>query len=411
MESAPAITSGYSAAEDYQCKKPFSDCVLRLRFLRAANRIQLHRKGSFRFAKVLVICIYMKKTNLPKNAAITFSVLLLTYGFGFLLKDVFEISEHITTAFVFAVFLISLLTDGYVWGIISSAAAVLFINYAFTYPYFDVDFSAMESIFSAVVMILISVTTSAITTQLKRTKTVKAEGEMERMRANLLRAVSHDLRTPLTTIYGASSSILDNYDRLTDTQKMQMVSGIREDSDWLIRMVENLLSVTRIDSGNVKLIKTPTVLEELVDAVLLKFKKRYPEQQVTLELPDDVVVIPMDVLLIEQVLINMLENAIHHAGNFTTLSLRVTVQEGRAVFEIADDGCGIARERMEHLFSGYYDIKKEKADTQKRNAGIGLSVCATIIKAHGGTIGAENRDTGGALFRFTLATDEVEDCE
>ena len=95
------------------------------------------------------------------------------------------------------------------------------------------------------------------------------------MRANLLRAVSHDLRTPLTTIYGASSSIIDNYEKFNDTQKMQMLTGIKEDSEWLISIVENLLSITRIDNGNVKLLKTPTVLEELIDAVILKFKKRY----------------------------------------------------------------------------------------------------------------------------------------
>lgn len=287
---------------------------------------------------------------------------------------VFEIWEHITTAFVFAVFLVSLLTDGYLWGIFSAVSAVLLINYAFTYPYFDVNFSATESMFSAVVMMILSLLTSGITTQLKRVKTMRAESETERMRANLLRAVSHDLRTPLTTIYGASSSILDNYERLTDLQKTQMIRGIREDSDWLIRMVENLLSVTRIDSGNVKLIKTPTVLEELVDAVILKFKKRYPSQTVTLELPKNLVVIPMDALLIEQVIINMLENAIHHAGDFTTLTLQVTVEDGWAVFAIEDDGCGIPKERLEHIFTGYYDIKAEKADTQKRNAGIGLSV-------------------------------------
>lgn len=349
--------------------------------------------------------------KLIKNIAVTTGMLALTYGFGFLFQHVFDIWEHITTAFVFAVYLISLLTDGYIWGIIATFTAVLLINYAFTYPYFNVNFSATESMFSAAVMIIISLLTSGITIRLKRWKTLKAEGEMERMRANLLRAVSHDLRTPLTTIYGASSSILDNYNRLTDPQKTQMISGIREDSDWLIRIVENLLSITRIDSGNVKLLKTPTVLEELIDAVILKFKKRYPAHAITLELPETLVVIEMDALLIEQVIVNILENVIHHAGDFTTLTLRVTVQQGTAVFEIEDDGCGIAKERLEHLFTGYYDMKTEKVDTQKRNAGIGLSVCATIIKAHGGTISAENRYSGGARFRFTLEADEVQSDE
>jgi len=142
-----------------------------------------------------------------KNTAILISVLALSYGVGFLLQYVFDIWEHITTVFVFAVFLVSLSTDGYVYGIITTFAGVIAVNYAFTDPFFDFDFSAPAKIFSAAVMLIISLLTSTFTIQLKRWQMLKAEGEMERMRANLLRAVSHDLRTPLTTIYGASSSI------------------------------------------------------------------------------------------------------------------------------------------------------------------------------------------------------------
>lgn len=96
------------------------------------------------------------------------------------------------------------------------------------------------------------------------------------MRANLLRAVSHDLRTPLTTIYGSSTTLLENSDAMTEEQKTTIVNGIKEDSEWLVRMVENLLSITRIDSGQVKIIKTPTILDELIDSVILKFKKDIP---------------------------------------------------------------------------------------------------------------------------------------
>lgn len=344
--------------------------------------------------------------KIMKNIAVMVGVLAFSFGISFLLQDVFDISEHITTVFVFAVFLVSLSTDGYVYGIVTTLVSVLLVNYAFTYPFFYINFSIPENIFSAIVMLIISLLTSALTTKLKRWQELKSEGEKESMRANLLRAVSHDLRTPLTTIYGASSSILDNYDRLTDTQKVRMIGGIKEDSEWLIRMVENLLSVTRIDSGQVKIIKTPTVVEELVDAVILKFNKRYPTQKVTLELPEELVTIPMDAILIEQVIVNILENAVQHAGELTKLSLKVSVTGDQATFEIADDGRGIEKERLEYIFTGYSGREEASPDTQKRNAGIGLSVCATIIKAHGGTIHAENAKDGGAVFRFTLTTEE-----
>ncbi len=348
-----------------------------------------------------------KKTkNIIKNLSLTLIILSSAFGISVLLQRVLDISEHITTLFAFAVFIVSLTTSGYFYGIGSTVVSVLAINYAFTYPFFNMDFSVPESIFSAIVMLIIALLTSTITTRLKKWQALKAEGEKEIMRANLLRAVSHDIRTPLTTIYGASSSILDSYDRLTDRQKKQMVGGIKEDSEWLIRMVENLLSVTRIDGGAVKLIKTPTVLEELIDSVLLKFKKRYPERAVELDIPEELVLIDMDAILIEQVIVNILENAVHHASGFTRLLLKVFVIDKTAIFEISDNGCGIEAERLKNIFSGYSERNDNGYDTRKRNAGIGLSVCASIIGAHGGTITAENAKGGGAVFRFTLATSE-----
>ena len=336
---------------------------------------------------------------------LTVLILAASFGIGVLFQKI-DVWEQITTLFAFSVFLISLITDGYLYGIISAILSVFIINYTFTYPYFDMDFSTSSSIISGIIMLIISILTSAFTTKMKEWQRLKAEGEKERMRANLLRAVSHDLRTPLTTIYGASSSIVANYDKLSDAQRLQMAGGIKEDSEWLIRMVENLLSITRIDSGKVKLIKTPILLDELIDSVLMKFKKRYPEQTVSIDIPNDVIMIPMDAILIEQVIVNILENAVHHAGDFTKLSLKVFTIDKKAIFEIKDNGCGIPPEKLDHIFTGYNDKFGSTSDTQARNAGIGLSVCATIIKAHGGDITAENAKEGGATFRFTLLTEE-----
>ena len=346
----------------------------------------------------------MKKSyQYAKDIGLTLLILAATFCLSIALQDVFNTWEHITTLFVFAVFLICLVTSGYVYGIVSALISVLAVNYAFTYPYFAINFSIPGNLVSAIVMLIIAILTGMLTTNLKKWQAVKAESEMERMRANLLRSVSHDLRTPLTTIYGASSSITENYEKLSDEQKLQMAKGIREDADWLIRMVENLLSVTRIDSGAVQLHKTPVVLEELIDTALLKFKKRYPRQAVEVDIPESIVMIPMDALLIEQVILNILENAVHHAKGFTRLTLRVSVTGKDAVFEIRDNGCGIPREKLDSLFTGYAGT----ADTQSRNAGIGLSVCATILKAHNGSIYAKNAKDGGAIFRFTLAVEDT----
>ena len=171
----------------------------------------------------------------------------------------------------------------------------------------------------------------------------------------------------------------------------------------------NLLSVTKIDNGSVKLIKTPVVLEELIDSVLVRFKKRYPKQQVQIEIPDEFINIPMDAVLMTQVIVNMLENAVQHAKGMETLILRVFTNEENAVFEIVDDGCGIPKERLDHIFTGYIEQRDLPVDNQKRNMGIGLSVCASVIKAHEGEISVENLKEGGCCFRFTLKMEEEED--
>lgn len=171
-----------------------------------------------------------------------------------------------------------------------------------------------------------------LTTRVKQHKAAKAESEKERMRANLLRAVSHDLRTPLTTIYSASSTLLDKREQLTDQQRDLMLKSIQEDSEWLVRMVENLLSITRIGSERIEIAKTPVILDELIDSAMTKFHSRYPGQEVALELPEDMVAIPVDAILIEQVLINLLENAVLHAEGMSTLSLRVFTLGRQAIF-------------------------------------------------------------------------------
>lgn len=341
------------------------------------------------------------------NTLIAVLCLVFAFGLSLLFQYIFEVQEHITTVFVFAVFLVSLFTEGYLYGVIAAFVGTVAVNYAFTFPYFALDFAIPINMISGIIMIAIAVLTSALTTKLKQHDAMKAESEKERMRANLLRAVSHDLRTPLTTIYGSSTTLLENSDAMTEEQKIKIVTGIKEDSQWLVRMVENLLSITRIDTGQVKIIKTPTVLEELIDSVILKFKQRYPTQSVQIEIPDDVIIIPMDAILIEQVIVNILENAVQHAQGMTILKLRVFTLGNKAIFEIKDNGCGINPKRMETLFTGYYTQEYENADSRKKNAGIGLSVCATIIKAHGGSIKAENVKTGGAVFRFALDTDET----
>ena len=344
----------------------------------------------------------MKQKPSIKDALFTIITLILLLFLNIWMQEIFDTKTLIPMIFVLGVFLISLKTQGYFWGITASLLSVLAVNYAFTYPYYAFDLISPECLASAFVMLVVAILTGTLTTQIKHQEKIKAETEKERMRANLLRAVSHDLRTPLTTIYGSCSAIMENYDFLHKEQHLKLLGEMRQDSEWLIRMVENLLSVTRIDGSNVQLAKTPTVLEELIDAVLVKFRKRCPNQLVQLEIPDDFISIPMDAMLIEQVLINLLENAVNHATGMTELKLSIIIENNWAIFCVSDNGCGISADCMDKIFTGYLDRDQTPTDGSRSNMGIGLSVCAAIIKAHGGEICVNNNNSGGASFSFSL---------
>ena len=349
----------------------------------------------------------MRRTKkITVNILLTLIILMVFFLLCLGMTHVWKIQALVPAIFTLAVFLISLVTDGYLYGIIASMLSVLIQNFVFTYPYFAFNFTIPENMISAVIMLAISVMTCALVTKVMQQEKVKAEIDKEKMRANLLRAVSHDLRTPLTTIYGSSSAIIDKYDDLSKEQIVGLLSGINEDAQWLVGMVENLLSVTKIDDKKVKIIKTETVLEELIDSVLIRFKKRYPDQKVEVKIPEEFIIIPMDAVLIEQVITNILENAVQHATGMTKLCLSVHKQDNKAVFDIMDDGCGIEKERLKNIFTGYFEKKETPIDNQKHSMGIGLSVCASIIKAHEGTISATNRPEGGCCFTFSLKLEE-----
>lgn len=351
-----------------------------------------------------------KRRHMIMDCIFTVVILSAVFGLNLLLQNRFQTQTMTPMIFVLGVFLVSWQTQGYLWGIAASLISVLAVNWAFTYPYWAFDLISPECISSAVVMLIVATMTSALTTRLKQQEKLKADAEKERMRGNLLRAVSHDLRTPLTSIYGACSAMIENYDELPKEKQLKLLSDVRSDAQWLNRMVENLLSVTRLDSDKVCLSKNSTVLEELIDALLVKFHKHYPQQKVTVQIPEEFVSIPMDAVLIEQVLMNLLENAVFHAHGMQNLWLSVQIDGHKAVFSVADDGCGIPAERMPHLFTGLLD-SEAPIDSTRSNMGIGLSVCSTIVKAHGGEIQAANRPKGGAIFQFALELEENTDVE
>ena len=316
-------------------------------------------------------------------------------------------SANITIIYTLALIIAALKTSCYLYGVISAVFCVVAVNYFFSYPYFKFNFTLAGYPLTFIGMLAISLITSATTTTLKRQRQAIAEREKElveadkeKLRANLLRAVSHDLRTPLTGIIGSSSSYLENYHDLSETERTELVTNIKDDSEWLLNMVENLLTVTRIqnDSPN-KVRKTPEVVEEVVSEAIQRLQKRHPGVKIRVQMPNNFLMLPMDPTLIEQVLINLMENAFVHSGSTEPVELSIREQEDLVLFRVRDYGKGISEEQMPGLFEGQQP-GSTAADGHK-GIGIGLTICKTIILAHGGTITASNHENG-ADFIFTL---------
>ena len=346
----------------------------------------------------------MREHKIVRNSLITLSILGMTGVLCMFLQQISEADTHVPLLFVLAVVLVSRFTEGYVYGILASIASVIGVNYVFTYPYFEIDFSMTGYSLTFVVMLAVAWCVSALTTQIKKQEKIRREAETEKMRSNLLRAVSHDIRTPLTAISGAASVLLENHKELSDDAICELALNMKEESLWLVRIVENLLSITRMEDGSgAASIQTEEELaEEIVSSAVLKFKKRYPDMTVAAHLPDEPVMVPMDGILIEQVLVNLLENAVQHGK--TTSRIDIFVEEGKedVEFRVEDNGMGIQDSILPRIFEGNLQPEENTSSDAKRNMGIGLSVCMSIVKAHRGSMRAENMDGGGARFMFRL---------
>lgn len=226
------------------------------------------------------------------------------------------------------------------------------------------------------------------------------EKEKEKMRSNLLRAISHDLRTPLTCILGSSATLIENKNLLQQEESQRLLTDIHHDAQWLIQMVENLLSVTKISGEGAKLKKQEEVVEEIVAEAVGKIQKRFSDVDIRVRVPDELLLVPMDAMLIEQVLINLMENAIRHSGSQKPIYVTIKHLWNRVYFSVLDQGIGIEIERLPYIFDG--TTNSGKSSDSSRGLGIGLPICKSIITAHGGEIHAKNNERGGANFTFVL---------
>jgi len=282
-------------------------------------------------------------------------------------------------------------SEGYFYGMFASLVSVFGVNFAFTYPYFEFNFSLTGYPLTFLSMFAVSMVVGMLTEQVKRQGRIEAEAEREKMKANLLRSVSHDLRTPLTSIIGSANVVLEHYEVLSDAEKKELIDHVRDDAQWLMRLVENILSITRIKDNAVQLKKYPEAAEEIVSEAVTKFRKNR-DMPVSVRVPDELLMVPMDATLIEQVLVNLMENVYIHAEGATKIEVGISrTGDNKALFCVEDDGKGIDKEILPKLFEELFPHAKDNRADGRRSMGIGLSACMSIVKAHGGDMHAENR--------------------
>ena len=371
---------------------------------------------------------YDRLSAVPRDICVTILALSGAYYASSILLNHTGAENNSALVFALSVALISFLTTGYFYGVVAAVLGAFFTNYYFMAPYAQFSLSRAGYPVATLSMLAISLLICALTARVKRQKeeavrreqntkklyelneklnqeknAIELQSERERIRGNILRAVSHDLRTPLTTISGSASVLMSSPE--VSLKNVPMLQDIKNEADSMIVMVENLLSVTRIQDGNLPLTKREEMLEEVAGDAVFTTRRRFPDRQVEMELSEDILYLPMEPVLVKQVVVNLLENAIRHAGGAEPITLKLYRREEWAVVEILDRGKGVPREVIRAVREGRPGRRDLSGDST-RGMGIGLSVCGSIIKAHNGFFEAANRPEGGAVFRFGLPLSE-----
>lgn len=366
--------------------------------------------------------------SVPRDWFVLGAALCAAYYASSILLQHTGAENNSALVFTLAVSVVSFLTTGYFYGIVASIVGAFFTNYYFMAPYAEFSLSRVGYPVATLSMLTISIMVCALTARVKQQKAeairrekntkklyelneklnqektaIQIQSERERIRGNILRAVSHDLRTPLTTISGSASVLMSTPD--VSAQNVSLLKDIKNEADSLITMVENLLSVTRIQDGNLPLIKREEMLEEVAGDAVITTRRRFPERQVEMEVSEDILFFPMEPVLVKQVIVNLLENAVRHSGDSGAILLKLYNRDDWAIVEIHDSGKGLPEEVICAVREGR-PVRRDLAGDSTRGMGIGLSVCGSIVKAHNGFFEAENHPQGGALFRFGLPMSE-----
>ncbi len=337
--------------------------------------------------------------------------LLAASGVGNIFQTLGLSEANIIMVYILSVLIVSIKTKSRLFCLISSMSSVVVFNFLFTEPKYTLFAYDRDYFITFIIMFCSSMLTGTLAMEKDKNAKEKEEAAMlaknEQMRANLLRTISHDLRTPLTSISGNASNLLMKSENFDEETKKQLYMDIYDDSMWLIGVVENLLAVTRLENRNVSLKLSAELVDEVIDEALHHIHKDQNNHNITTEIADEILMAKMDAKLITQVVINIVNNAIKYTQTGSEIVIRAWKEQKMIWVSVSDNGPGIPDEEKTQIFEMFYSGKKEVADS-RRSMGLGLALCKTIIAAHGGELTVEDNDPTGAVFTFTLPAEEIE---
>lgn len=349
------------------------------------------------------------KTSLA-DTMMTAGVFVITTGVCFLL-DHFNVTDlNFLIIYVLGILITAVLTKGTVYSSILSIVSVLAYNFFFTKPRYTFQFNDNMYIFTFLLMLAVGIITSLITAELKHRmaqisalniekEKLRSNAEKEKLKATLLRSISHDLRTPLTTMKNGAELIMENPD-ISKEDRDEILGDIVSKSMWMVRLVENLLSLSRIDSEKLTVKKSPEALEEIIPQAVRNVAGIMGNRKIHYDMPSELLLIPMDATLIIQTISNILTNAIRHTKDDGNIWIKVWSTGTNAVFRFINDGDPIDEKDLPHIFEMYY------TSGDRGGIGVGLAICELIVTAHGGHIEAGNTEDKRVLFEFNLPMEE-----
>ena len=353
-----------------------------------------------------------------KDFGISLIILAAATIAGYLFKLGGLTDSNIIMLYIIAVLVISILTSKIYYCLGSSIVGVLVFNYLFTYPEFS--FSAHDAGYPVtfLTMFITALIAGTLANKLKRNTLIAEQNarekeeaallaQNEQLRANMLRTISHDLRTPLTSISGNASTLISGGTALDETARQQIYTDIFSESMWLIEMVENLLYATRIEDGRMQLNISVEILDDIVQEAVRHTERTHPKRNIIVDMYDEIIPVMADANLIVQVIVNLMDNAVKYSDEDSDVTVSVHLENEYAVISVSDHGTGISDEEKEKVFDMFYTGGSRSSDS-RRSLGLGLALCRSIITSHSGSVYVSDNIPNGTIVSFTLPIGEVD---